>query len=301
MDLEPLSFEALPSDVVLHTFSFLHPSEIAKLAVVSKRMKYHADNDRIWKEFVMREEEVVEKRNLKVENAPIHASFIDTETVLLVPKAEDLSLRKSLPGDVKNDMATCWNLSSEISWKQLFRLSTKEWRFDPHSKLEFLEILNGNKSIRRDGSKGINPLQLCSRPFTKYRNQITFLIKEIGTWLRIGVVDKRVKLNNGDLIGDQSDCFNLGYCRSGSVSCGTGIKYDVLEDVHQRLEVGHLVTIRWDSANSCFTFLVDNEIRKQVKVNTKDTPVEGVVYPAVQISWHSFISIVDNDSMEIGS
>jgi len=298
MDLEPLTFEFLPSDVLFHTFSFLSPAELAVLARVTKIMKWYADHDRIWKDFVMREEEVCERRNLKVENAPIPASFIDTETVLLVPKAENVSLRKS-GDDIKKEMASYWELTPGLTWKQLFQLSTKEWRFDPTSKLDFLDLLEGNRGIKRDASKGINPLQLCSRPFTKYRNQISFHIKEIGTWLRLGVVDKRVKLNNGDLIGDQEECFNIGYCRSGSISCGA-VKCDVLQDHHQRLEANHCVTIRWDSAKSCFSFFVDDELRKMVKVNTKENPVEGFVYPCVQISWHSNVTIVERDFMEIG-
>ena len=100
------------------------------------------------------------------------------------------------------------------------------------------------------------------------------------------------------LIGDQVECFNLGYCRSGSIACG--IKCDILHDFHQRLEVDSIVTIRWDAQTGCFTFLVDNELRKQVKINTNETPVEGVVYPAVQISWHSYVSIVDS-TMEVGN
>jgi len=297
MDLDPLSFEYLPADVLFHTFWFLTPAELAVLARVSKTMKWYADNDRIWKEFVIREEEVFERGNLKVENPPIPASFIDTETVFLVPKAEKVSLRKS-GDDVKKDLASHLERTPELTWKQLFQLSTKEWRFDPSSKLEFLDLMDGNKGIKRDASKGINPLQLCSRPFTKYRNEISFHIKEIGTWLRLGVVDRRVKLNNGDLVGDQEDCFNLGYCRSGSISCG-GVKCDILQDVHQRLEANNVVTIRWEPAKSSFAFLVDNQLRKLVKVNTNDNPVEGHIYPCVQISWHSYVTIVD-DAMEIG-
>jgi len=173
----------------------------------------------------------------------------------------------------------------------------EEWRFDPSSKLEFLDLVESNRGVRRDASKGINPLQICSRPFTKYRNQITFHIKEIGTWLRIGVVDRKVKLNNGDLIGDQEGCFNIGYCRSGSISY-SGAKLETIEDHHTRLEAGNYVGIKWDSTKSSFLFFVNNSLKKVVRVST-ETCVEGSVYPCAQISWHSYVTIVEPDFMEL--
>jgi len=175
----------------------------------------------------------------------------------------------------------------------------KEWRFDPSSKLEFLDLIESNKGVRRDLSKGINPLQICSRPFTKYRNQISFHIKEIGTWLRVGVVDRKVKLNNGDLIGDQEDCFNIGYCRSGSISF-SGANFESIEDHYTRLEAGNFICIKWDSYKNCFSFFVNNSLKKVVKVNSQDIGIiEGNVYPCVQISWHSYVTIVEPDFMEL--
>jgi hypothetical protein len=171
--------------------------------------------------------------------------------------------------------------------------------------------VDNNRGVRRDASRGINPLQLCCKPFTKYRNTITFHIREIGTWLRLGIVDKSVKINNGDvsvfidfinvhlqLIGDQEDCFNIGYCRSGSISvCNSTCC--IIKDLHARLEAGNFLSIRWDSQKKVFVFSVNNVIRKIVGVDVDKVPVEGHLYPAAQISWHTDISIVQPDFMEL--
>jgi len=116
------AIEYLPTDVIYFTFGFLSPTDLIKLARVSKRLKMYADSDIVWKTFVLQEEELAATRNLKVECESTLNAVIDTETVLLVPR--EGKKRWKTTDEIRREMETNWDYPMQgLSWKQLFLLS----------------------------------------------------------------------------------------------------------------------------------------------------------------------------------
>jgi len=79
---------------------------------------------------------------------------------------------------------------NNINWKELYR-KAKEWQFDQFNKLSCLTLCNNNLTVYRSTTSGCNPLIMTSKPFSKSRNYIQFSFDSIGSWLRIGIVDKK--------------------------------------------------------------------------------------------------------------
>jgi hypothetical protein len=244
---------------------------------------------------VMSEDGVFTGIDLQIEAKDLSEDMVDTQTVSLSPKPQRTLKQTYL--SLRREMEKEWDVPQDsLSWKQLFAVTNREWRFDASSRLSFLEMSQFNRSVVRNESKGINPLQLCSRPFTRLRNTIHFQIVKTGSWIRLGIVDRNVKVNNGDLIGDQEDCFNVGYCRSGSLS-KHGATFDTIADLPTRLETGNVVSIVYEPDKSGFSFFVNRVLKKVIRV--RDYDLEGKIFPCVQISWHCRIDIVDGNFMEI--
>jgi hypothetical protein len=111
----------------------------------------------------------------------------------------------------------------------------------------------------------------------------------IGDWFRFGVTTADVTINNDSLLGDQSHCFNLSYCKSGLIYSSQKATAATNPEFkgEKRITPNTVLGIKWNQTEGSFTFYYNGQPTVMYLVEEKSESY----FPAVQISYSSHVTI----------
>jgi hypothetical protein len=201
--------------------------------------------------------------------------------------------------DTSKEDEECNGLASpdigDLTWKKRYQLS-REWQWETSStgKSAPLKVHSMCRTVSRPSQEGINPIVRTTKPFTSYRNFIEIIVEEVGTWFRCGVADTAVALDDGNLLGGQTNSFNIGYCKSGSIYyhfSGRMDKKSPSTDLRKRVSPGCRVGIHYDIEHKQFHFFFNGQLIQSLEfTHDSDIPSQPL-YPTVQLSYSTRITI----------
>lgn len=247
--------EELPAEMQLYILSFFTPKEMAPLFRVSRKMNFLASCDFLWHRFVCE----------------------DVPDYLLVELNAGDSQDTQLPSN-----------------KELYRLHSTVWRWDNslEHRAPAIEVRDGGRTACRESQKCTNPGILTAMPFTRRRNSFEVEVNSRGTWIGIGVADRRYRIIDGSTLGKQRNCINAAFfCQDTTVLQMEGARRTHVEKtISHRIDPGDRIRVKVDIPNNSITYYRNGVVVGTLK---SEKPLADVaLYPCVNLSQGSSLTLV---------
>lgn len=187
---------------------------------------------------------------------------------------------------------------STLPNKELYRLFATVWRWDnkPDKKATAIELGDGGRTAFRASQKGTNPAVLATMPFSKRRNSFEVKVNARGSWIGIGVADRKYRIIDGSTLGKQRQGINSAFfCQDTTVLQMEGARRTHVEKtISHRIDVGDRIRVKLDLATNSIAYY-----RNGLHVGTlrSEKPLADIdLYPCVNLSQGSSLTLVNSNT-----
>jgi len=183
-------------------------------------------------------------------------------------------------------------------WKRPAEQFPTTWRWDssPTKKATVVELSNDNMMAKRSQG-GNNPAVMTTEPLTRNSNYFVVEVIQLGNWVGVGIADMRFQLNGSKTLGQQTTGVNSSYFYQGSVKKLQMYGEKSIPD-RDMIRVGDLIAVKVDFDTNCIYYF-NNDVQQGVIRPTKAILQEGKVFPCIDLSSGTTVSIRNVDSMPL--
>jgi len=182
--------------------------------------------------------------------------------------------------------------SKVVATAQTSSSTTWEWS----ESYKAAAIIISGRTVSRSKSVGNtkNPIVLTTRALSRASPWFRLNIKKMGPWVAFGICEPSIKLSGGDVLGDQSPRFNLGYLDQTGKKDIQRVRINKA-DVQlnfQKLSAGDIMDIRLNFDDKTVHFWRNEMYLGKAPCNSYSMFQENMLYPCVQLANDTEVEII---------
>jgi len=179
-----------------------------------------------------------------------------------------------------------------FSWKQLYR-RIHVWRWDhtTEKRSTAIDVIDDGNTAQRQQQLSSNPCIMTSKPFNRIKDSYEVEIKKRGLWIGVGLADNKLRLQNASTLGTQTQCVNSAFFCQDSTIIQMRCSMNETVQLQKKIEVGDKIKVKVDFDNNSINYYRNGTLEGTVisRVNIE----EGTLYPALNLSYDSTVSLVN--------